>query len=292
MKSKSILLCCCSLVVLAGCALESAHEMGYECSPMLREAEDGEYFQVGSIRCYREKMRSMRSDVASALESCEENIVDCLKNCSECDSSAYLDAQTCLRYQDSFDALLENARAGGTPVSAVDGDEDVSRYAMDGDSKHCPISAPYCVFEYNDANLVFECIQGCPKNMELCGKECVDLKTNVNHCGACGNSCSVGVPCVDGECKINECRTGQIICNGVCVDPLTSSTNCLAKGHCSDDNPESENYKGFACTAAKEVCLTWGEGDNLQGKCAISDCSGEETLCATNSNEGNKCIYS
>ena len=82
MKSKSILLCCCSLVVLAGCALESAHEMGYECSPMLREAEDGEYFQVGSIRCYREKMRSMRSDVASALESCEENIVDCLKNCS------------------------------------------------------------------------------------------------------------------------------------------------------------------------------------------------------------------
>ncbi|MBL9110925.1 MAG: hypothetical protein JNM74_16690 [Myxococcales bacterium] len=38
----------------------------------------------------------------------------------------------------------------------------------------------------------------CANGSELCGAECVDLKVNVSHCGACGRTCAT---CEQGQCQ-------------------------------------------------------------------------------------------
>ncbi|MBN9160686.1 MAG: hypothetical protein BGO98_13885 [Myxococcales bacterium 68-20] len=50
-----------------------------------------------------------------------------------------------------------------------------------------------------------------------------DVLTNVKHCGACGNACAPGEPCIDGVCG---CEPGEIVCHGQCVDPKTDDNHC------------------------------------------------------------------
>ena len=40
----------------------------------------------------------------------------------------------------------------------------------------------------------------CAEGLVLCGEDCVDLARDPLHCGGCGASCLVGVPCQDGVC--------------------------------------------------------------------------------------------
>jgi len=42
----------------------------------------------------------------------------------------------------------------------------------------------------------------CEYFLELCNNACVDINTDVRHCGACGNRCGAGNHCVDRECRI------------------------------------------------------------------------------------------
>ena len=295
-----ILAACAAVSTSFGCTWDSsvydaaAIDEGYvvECAPTLLTDDTGSYFIVGGKRCYEtdeEALNINSDDVCKDPDKCFSHCERYRKYWNELinvdsDDGKYV-SEVCKSDSNDCSSIYEDQNGESVVRS------EFSKLVYEGDLRVCPDAYPICVFDKSSEKkekLSFACMSLCSKN--ICGKECVDFKTNVNHCGGCGKACAPGVLCNDGNCQIDECRTGQISCNGVCVDPLTSPTNCLAKGNCSDDNPESENYKGFVCAGAKEVCLTWGEGDNLQGKCAISDCSGEETLCATNSNEGNKCI--
>ncbi len=296
----SILAACAAVSTSFGCTWDSsvydaaAIDEGYvvACAPTLLTDDTGSYFIVGGKRCYEtdeEALNINSDDVCKDPDKCFSHCERYRKYWNELinvesDDGKYV-SEVCKSDSNDCSSIYEDQNGESVVRS------EFSKLVYEGDLRVCPDAYPICVFDKSSEKkekLSFACMSLCSK--DICGKECVDFKTNVNHCGGCGKACAPGVLCNDGNCQIDECRTGQISCNGVCVDPLTSPTNCLAKGNCSDDNPESENYKGFVCTGAKEVCLTWGEGDNLQGKCAISDCSGEETLCATNSNEGNKCI--
>src|SRR5690606_20529818 len=60
-----------------------------------------------------------------------------------------------------------------------------------------------------------------------CDGVCVDLVTDPNHCGACGNVCEDDAICVNGECGCGDgerscgeecCPDGQLCCGGVCCD--------------------------------------------------------------------------
>src|SRR5207253_3060536 len=43
---------------------------------------------------------------------------------------------------------------------------------------------------------------GCPGGLTPCGDTCVNLRTDREHCGACGTSCAgTGQPCYDGACS-------------------------------------------------------------------------------------------
>lgn len=88
----------------------------------------------------------------------------------------------------------------------------------------------------------------CPAGETECSGICVDLQTDVNNCGTCGNVCPEGQPgfvrgCAAGNCffmRERACAEGLTSCNGVCVDRQTDPTNC---GLC-----------GNACGAG-EICF-------------------------------------
>ncbi len=88
----------------------------------------------------------------------------------------------------------------------------------------------------------------CPTGTTDCAGICVDLQTDVDNCGTCGNVCPEGQPgfvrgCAAGNCffmRERACAEGLSSCNGVCVDRQTDPANC---GVC-----------GNAC-AAGEICF-------------------------------------
>lgn len=54
-----------------------------------------------------------------------------------------------------------------------------------------------------------------------CDGECVDLESNMSHCGLCGLDCDLNQAeeaCVAGSCVVTECWDGAVDCNGVASD--------------------------------------------------------------------------
>src|SRR5690606_40732022 len=65
-----------------------------------------------------------------------------------------------------------------------------------------------------------------------CDGQCVDPKTNRDHCGGCGNACEEGRVCEEGLCA---CPQGSIECEGACVDPQTDPAHCGACGNACEE---------------------------------------------------------
>ncbi len=65
------------------------------------------------------------------------------------------------------------------------------------------------------------------------GNACVDLNTDIQHCGDCANPCPDGIPCVDGSCT---CPPGQELCNGECVNVEADWQNCGGCGQSRGTN--------------------------------------------------------
>ncbi len=70
---------------------------------------------------------------------------------------------------------------------------------------------------------------------QFCADQCVDLNTDLAHCGACGNACALGFDCILGRCSAacsvaSPCvNSGEICVEGTCVyappPPSVLSTN-------------------------------------------------------------------
>jgi len=95
---------------------------------------------------------------------------------------------------------------------------------------------------------------------------CVDLMTDVSHCGSCRNGCLLNHAengCADGKCYIKSCDKGWADCNGIpddgCeVDLNADDNNCGRCGHvCSLPN------------AGYSVC----NGVDEDGKCEVEHCA-------------------
>ncbi len=105
----------------------------------------------------------------------------------------------------------------------------------------------------------------------LCSGRCVDVMTDVNHCGRCGNFCPSGSACVGGACV---CGTGRTACSGRCVDLQTDYSNC---GSCG-------NYCDFSATCTAGTCRCSSGLSDCSGRCidlqtSFSNCGACGTTC-------------
>jgi MYXO-CTERM domain-containing protein len=69
----------------------------------------------------------------------------------------------------------------------------------------------------------------CTAPLSLCGEVCVDLASDPNNCGVCGNVCATGELCSAGVCT-GVCGDGLTQCGQSCVDLNTDILNCGSCG--------------------------------------------------------------
>ncbi len=110
----------------------------------------------------------------------------------------------------------------------------------------------------------------CPTGTTDCGGICVDLQTDVDNCGTCGNVCPEGQlgfvrGCAAGNCffmRERACAEGLSSCNGVCVDRQTDSANCGVCGNvcaageiCFVGQCARDHRCGAGLTNCNDVCV-------------------------------------
>lgn len=115
---------------------------------------------------------------------------------------------------------------------------------------------------------------------------CVDVKTDILHCGNCQTACNFeDARCADGRCV---CPSGDPACNDACVDYKTDSSNCGSCGNAVSPSslgpcqptfarPFSRMSLTFQC-ASGETCV--------DGKCA--GCESGQSTCSVNG--ASKCV--
>ena len=125
-----------------------------------------------------------------------------------------------------------------------------------------------------------KCGVTCVAGQIVCGGRCVDPSSDNSYCGSKGkcNSasasdanyrgaiCAEGTKCTGGVCKIS-CVSGQIACDGECIDPKTNPYYCGATGNCEGSN------RGTDCTKSptNKLCA---------GTTCTSSCPTGQTQCA------------
>jgi hypothetical protein len=131
----------------------------------------------------------------------------------------------------------------------------------------------------NPGERVRRCL--CPDNHVLCApyeQGCIDVGTNLSHCGGCGNQCNTGQICAGGRCVSpnrdlgDRCDTNEqcigrpgLLCRGIppntfclcpndhvlcspesagCIDVKTDPANC---GGCGRRCANNQNCSGGRC---------------------------------------------
>jgi len=146
--------------------------------------------------------------------------------------------------------------------------------------------------------ILAQCVS-CPEGLEKCNNDCVDLNTNPEHCGSCGNICPDNERCVGGECKIIPCPDGQKQCGDKCVDLKSDSENCgkcnhlcLEQQRCQDGVctcPDGQIKCGNMCVDPKSDSENCGKCNHLcleQQRCqnGVCTCPDGQKKC------GNECV--
>ena len=123
----------------------------------------------------------------------------------------------------------------------------------------------------------------CAPGESCCGGVCIDTQSDTGHCGACGNTCSVGQICSFGAC---QCPSGQTNCFGLCVDLSNDSSNCGICGSVCGPN-ESCSAGTCSCDTGFSDCIA-GNGCETSTSSDANNCGGCGNVCAI----GASCVSS
>ena len=98
-----------------------------------------------------------------------------------------------------------------------------------------------------------EWVRGVESDCETCGGAvCVNLTSDAQHCGACGNACPEGIACVAGACA---CPGQTELCEGACVDTGSNPQHCGSCGVACDPGAVCSNGMCVAsCDPGLEQC--------------------------------------
>jgi hypothetical protein len=118
----------------------------------------------------------------------------------------------------------------------------------------------------------------CPAGRTRCGTACVELASDVAHCGACDRACDVpfgSETCVGGTCFVGTCDPGRADCNttasdgceGTCEAGAACATSCGTTGARS-----CASICAPTCTPPAESCNA--RDDDCDGACesGLSGC--------------------
>lgn len=115
-------------------------------------------------------------------------------------------------------------------------------------------------------------VQGCGPGEAVCGGDCVDVSSDPDNCGGCGESCSGQDSCYDGTCNgpaaCNACAAGEprecaaefaaceanpeCVALGACLGPCTTA-DC--QNACVEANPAGlDDYNNRASCLCYEGC--------------------------------------
>lgn len=62
----------------------------------------------------------------------------------------------------------------------------------------------------------------------------------------CNPACDQGFTCTAGNC-VEDCTPGEVRCDSACIDPLTDSMHCGAKGSCAGSDSTAADFAGAVC---------------------------------------------
>lgn len=128
------------------------------------------------------------------------------------------------------------------------------------------------------------CADTCPTGRTRCGEACVDLLTDVDHCGRCDVTLRTNVPgavavCSGGAPALRCARDDQKLCGDRCV-AKNDPAHCLG---CDRACPTPRNATDVRCVADADelgtcafTCLPGFEP--VDGQCAPRDCAPGECL--------------
>ncbi|RCV64573.1 hypothetical protein C5S53_08245 [Methanophagales archaeon] len=108
-------------------------------------------------------------------------------------------------------------------------------------------------YGYDTFNVDVDTCPDCPNEKPyVCSAKCVDLATDPNNCGSCGNACGANAYCSSGTC---QCNSGYGNCdgdwsNGCEANLNTDPNNCGSCGNACDP--------GVTCKDGE--CEEWAEG--------------------------------
>ncbi len=125
--------------------------------------------------------------------------------------------------------------------------------------------------------------QPCQPGFACCNDECIDLLTDVDNCGACGNACSfanASAVCDNGTCTLDACDNGWENCD------QNDANGCEQQGTCTCvPGSQQSCYTGPAGTENVGICKSGTQTCNAQGT-GWGPCEGEVLpgveVCANN----------
>jgi MYXO-CTERM domain-containing protein len=182
----------------------------------------------------------------------------------------------------------------GGPVTLSAGSAAVSTSALGLGTDTITASASYVIGGHNlSATSQLAQIVGltCPSGQSACPTAsptfCTNEQTDPANCGACGMACPSGEACVSASCQA-QCLSGEVLCGGNCVDPLTDEQYCGATaGGACNSTTTGPDYEGAAC-ATGTACTS--------GVCAATCAAGYATCpgdgasyCANERIDSNNC---
>lgn len=139
-------------------------------------------------------------DVDRATRRCVDQVctVECQDGFGNCDDDATNGCET---------SLVEPSSCGACDI------------ACEGETPICAPGEPA------------SCQAGCPDPLTECGGSCIDVTTDRDNCGSCGNACEPGQTCESSECA--SCPDGFGDCDALvegCETSLESNDACGACG--------------------------------------------------------------
>ncbi|MBU1241341.1 Ig-like domain-containing protein [Myxococcota bacterium] len=95
----------------------------------------------------------------------------------------------------------------------------------------------------------------CPEEYTTCNDVCVDVQTNQDNCGECGNTCDATELCLAGTCSPIPCGGNTIACDDTCVDTNYDPNNCGECGNaCGTGDVCDMGTCSTSCGGSTEAC--------------------------------------